>query len=121
MSRVVHFEIPADDVQRATKFYSTVFGWKFEKWEGQQDYWFIETGPKEQPGINGGMYKRQAPGNYVNTVDVPSLEEAIGIVTRAGGKIVMPKTTVPGVGYFASCLDTEGNVFSIMQFDNKAK
>ncbi len=121
MPKVVHFEIPADDVQRAKKFYSTVFGWKVEKWEGPQDYWLIETGPKEQPGINGGMYKRQAQGGYVNTVDVPSLEEAIGMVTRAGGKIVLPRTTAPGVGYFASCLDTEGNVFSIMEFDKQAK
>ncbi len=122
MSRVVHFEIPADDPNRASAFYTAAFGWKFQKWGGPQDYWMIETGPKDVPGINGGLYKRQ-PGqtNYVNTVDVASLEEAMGMVTRAGGKIVMPKTTVPGIGYFASCLDTEGNTFSIMQFDDKAK
>ncbi len=121
MPRVVHFEVPADNPERASKFYQTVFGWKFEKWSGPQDYWLIETGPKSQPGINGGMYKRQGPGGTVNTVDVPSVEEYLTKVTKAGGKILMGKTTVPGIGYFAACQDTEGNAFSIMKFDEQAK
>ncbi len=121
MPRVVHFEVPADNPERASKFYQTVFGWTFEKWNGPQDYWLIETGPKSQPGINGGMYKRQGPGGTANTVDVPSVEEYITKITKAGGKILMGKTTVPGIGYFAACQDTEGNAFSVMKFDEQAK
>ena len=122
MSRVVHFEIPANDPKRASTFYTAAFGWKFQKWDGPQEYWFIETGPKDVPGINGGLFKRgQGEVGYINTVDVTSLEEAMAMVTRAGGKIVMPRTVVPGVGAFASCLDTEGNAFNIMQFDQKAR
>ena len=59
MPRVVHFEIHAETPERAMEFYSGVFGWEFSKWEGTQDYWLITTGPDEEPGINGGLVRRQ--------------------------------------------------------------
>src|SRR3990172_1844198 len=58
MSRVVHFEISADNPERAVKFYHNVFGWKITRWDGPMDYWIITTGRDKEPGINGGMIKK---------------------------------------------------------------
>ncbi len=122
MLRVTHFEISVDDPERAIKFYTDAFGWEIKKWEGPMDYWLIMTGPKDQPGIDGGLMKREHPGaSTTNTIDVPSVDEFIAKITEAGGKIVAPKQSIPGVGYFASCQDTEGNTFGIMQEDTSAK
>jgi predicted enzyme related to lactoylglutathione lyase len=118
MPRVVHFEINVDQPERAVKFYTDVFGWKIEKWEGPLDYWLITTGEDDQPGINGGLMKRENPSaTTVNTVNVPSVDEFVAKITENGGKVVMPKTTIPGVGYIAYCQDTEDNTFGIIQED----
>ena len=122
MPRVTHFEIYVDDPERSTKFYSDVFGWKIEKWEGPFDYWLITTGPKDQPGINGGIAKRDKPEqSTINTIDVPSVDDYIAKITKAGGKVIMPKMAIPGVGYMAHCADTEGNTIGIMQEDLTVK
>jgi hypothetical protein len=122
MPRVVHFEINSDDPEWAVKFYQKVFGWKIEKWNGPVDYWLVTTGPKDQPGINGGIMKRMNPqASTYNTVDVPSVDEFTKRIVESGGKVVVPKMAVPGVGYMAYCADTEGNVFGIMQEDPAAK
>ncbi|MEZ4729668.1 MAG: VOC family protein [Caldilineaceae bacterium] len=125
MSRVVHFEIHAENPQRAIKFYETVLGWQFSQWGGQ-DYWLITTGPKEQPGIDGGLVPRrglidgEAVIAYVCTIDVSSLDETITAVEANGGAIALPKMPVPGVGWLAYFKDTEGNVFGAMQADPQA-
>lgn len=122
MPRVTHFELNADDPERAVKFYSNVFGWKIEKWAGPMDYWLITTGPDSEPGINGAIMKRPDPkSTTVNTVGVTSVDEYIATIVKNGGRVIMPKTPVPGVGYFAYCLDTEGNPFGIMEEDKSAK
>ncbi|HYL68588.1 MAG TPA: VOC family protein [Candidatus Limnocylindria bacterium] len=122
MSRVIHFEIPADNPERAVDFYKKVFGWNFQKWGGPQEYWLVSTGPDTQPGINGGLLRRQHPGaGTCNTIGVASVDQAVANVTQNGGKTVMPKTPIPGVGYLAYCSDTEGNVFGMMQPDQTAK
>jgi len=59
MPRIVHFEIPADDPQRAAAFYKKAFGWKIEKWPGPMEYWMVTTGPDGTPGINGGLMKKE--------------------------------------------------------------
>lgn len=121
MSRVVHFEIPADDPGRAVGFYEQVFGWKFKKWEGPMDYWLIETGPDDEPGINGGLMKREQPGQGVcNTLGVGSVDDFVGKVTDAGGTIVVPKSPIPGVGYVAYGQDPEGNAFGLFEQDDSA-
>ena len=74
MPRVIHFEISADDPQRAADFYTKIFGWEIKKWPGPQDYWLVTTGPNDKPGINGGLFKRQGPVGHVNTIDVPSVD-----------------------------------------------
>jgi uncharacterized protein len=113
--RVVHFEVNADKPERAAKFYQNVFGWKIKKWDGPMDYWMVDTG-KEKNGINGGLMKRMHPkATTVNTIDVPSVDRFLEKIRKNGGKIVMPKTEIMGVGYMAYCTDTEGNSFGIME------
>ncbi len=122
MPRVVHFEISADDPERATEFYGKIFGWKIDKWEGPIDYWLIMTGEKSEPGIDGAIKKREQPHeSTTNTIDVPSIDEFMRKVEGNGGKVLMPKQAIPGVGYHTYCKDTEGNVFGIMEADETAK
>jgi predicted enzyme related to lactoylglutathione lyase len=121
MPRPVHFEIPADNPRRAIDFYSKVFGWKFQKWEGPMDYWLITTGETTEPGINGGLLQRQHPEQpCVNTVTVANLDESLAVVESSGGVCVVPKMPVPTVGWLAYCKDTEGHIFGMMQPDTSA-
>ena len=121
MSRVVHFEIPADDPKRAIQFYENVFNWKIEKWEGPIEYWLITTGPEDQPGIDGGLGRREDPAIGIeNTIDVKDLDASVAEVEKHGGQVTRPKMAVPGVGWMAYIKDTEGNVFGLMQRDPDA-
>lgn len=116
MPRVVHFEIPADRPQRAAEFYSKVFGWQFTKWEGPQEYWLVRTGEGDEPGIDGGLLRREQPGaSTVNTIDVPSLDQYLASVEGHGGTITVPKMAIPGIGWLAYCEDPEGNLFGLME------
>lgn len=120
--RVTHFEINADDPERAAKFYQEVFGWQIQKWEGPIEYWLITTGPDDKPGINGGLMKRMDPqATTVNTIEVPSVDELTKKVVEKGGTTVAPKQAIPGVGYGAYCQDTEGNTFGLMELDETAQ
>jgi len=122
MPRIIHFDVPADDPKRAQKFYQDVFGWKFDKWNGPMEYWMVKTGDDKQLGINGGLAKRM-PGQsgITNTIDVPSVDEYVKKIQAMGGQVISPKMPIPGVGYFAHCKDTEGNMFGIIQMDQNAK
>jgi predicted enzyme related to lactoylglutathione lyase len=126
MPRVVHFEIHADDPQRAVTFYQDIFGWQINKWEGPQDYWLVTTGPENEPGINGAILRRPQPVNgdgviaYVCTIDVPSVDDVTAQITAYGGTIVLPKMAVPQVGWLAYCKDSEGNIFGVLQSDPSA-
>src|SRR5260370_6113502 len=120
MPRVIHFQTRAANPDGAVQFYSHVFGWTCQKWTGPQDYWRVSTGDNA-PGINGGLLRRSHPGaGTVNTVDVTSVDDAVGAVTKAGGTIIAPKMAIPGVGYPAYCQDPEGNTFGVMQADPAA-
>ncbi len=122
MPRVVHFELGAVEPERAVEFYRKVFGWIISKWEGPVDYWLVTTGSDDAPGINGAIMRhKDAKPRTVNTVDVPSVDESTKTVERHGGKVVVGRTTIPGVGYQAYCLDTEGNLFGIHEGDPSAK
>lgn len=121
MPRVVHFDIPADQPERAVRFYSEVFGWKAQKWEGAMEYWLVTTGPDSEPGINGGIGLRQYPNEPpVNTIGVSSLEEVVEKVKAAGGEILVERMAIPGVGWYASCNDSEGNRIGLMEDDPDA-
>ena len=105
-----------DNPERATRFYSDIFGWKIERW-GDQPYWMVKTG-EAGPGIDGGMNLRsEAPDGKttVNTIDVPSIEEYAKKVEAAGGKIAVPKMPIGTMGWLAYCEDTEGNAFGLWE------
>ena len=121
MPRVVHFEIPAENPERAAQFYKKVFDWKIDKWPGPFNYWLVTTGEDKEPGINGAIMEKTNFKATVNTVAVPSVDDFVKKVMEAGGKVVMPKGAVPGQGYVAYVTDTEGNVFGIFQNDMSAK
>lgn len=144
MPTIVHFEIPADDIERSRKFYNDLFGWKIEKWpgiEGENDggdsgqqltsaatgqpmeYWIVTTtDDKGNKALGGGIMKRQMPEHRVtNYIGVKSVDEYSSKVEKLGGKVVAPKHAVPGMGYFAICLDTENNTFAIWESDQNAK
>ena len=120
MPRPVHFELSAEDPERALGFYKEVFGWKAEKSDGPMPYWHILTGPKDEPGIDGGLLVRsEMTVQNCNTMEVPSVDDYIAKITAAGGKIVVPKMEIPGIGFMAYCTDTEGNWFGIIEFAKK--
>ncbi len=127
MPRVVHFEIHAENPERAAKFYREVFAWNIQKWEGPVEYWLIETGPKDEPGINGGLMKRRGPINgdsviaYVCTMTVDSVDNYAARITQHGGSLVVPKQAIPGVGWMVYAKDPDGNIFGIHQEDPAAK
>ncbi|OGF30532.1 hypothetical protein A3H09_00855 [Candidatus Falkowbacteria bacterium RIFCSPLOWO2_12_FULL_45_13] len=121
MNRVIHFEIQADNVERAIKFYKNALGWKITKWPGEaggMDYWMIETGNKT-PGINGGLYQRSEGKDkfylYDCTIGVADLDKAMADVKAGGGMIIRNKMEIPKVGWFARAVDTEDNRFGLMQ------
>jgi predicted enzyme related to lactoylglutathione lyase len=121
MASIVWFEIPADDVERANKFYGALFGWKIGRFPGPMEYWHIDTGSNDMTR-DGGMIKRQHPQHGItNYIDVPSVDQFAAKVQKLGGKVLMPKTAVPQMGYFAVCQDTENNVFGLWENDESAK
>ena len=130
MSRVVHFEIQADDVERAKAFYAAVFDWSFQDY-GQTagaTYWGVVTGPEDQPGINGGLLPRPAPAPapeqgtnaFVCTVGVGDYDETERRILAAGGAVALPKMALTGMAWQGYYLDTEGNTFGIHQPDPDA-
>jgi predicted enzyme related to lactoylglutathione lyase len=125
MPTVVHFEIPADDVERAQKFYGELFGWKIEKFTSPMpmDYWMVTTGAKAgEMALGGGMLKRQQPDQRITIyVDVPSVDEYMERVKKLGGQVCVPKMAVPGMGYYAVCLDQENNGFGLWENNPSAQ
>ena len=123
---VVHFEIPADDVSRAKKFYATVFGWSANDFP-EMEYVMLgttesdENGMPKQPGaINGGMLKREDPVNYpVVTIDVENMDEALEKVKKNGGLVVREKLPVGDMGFAAYFKDSEGNTIGLWQNASK--
>lgn len=128
MPRVVHFEIHADQPDRAVAFYKNLFGWDFTSWSGPMEYWMIRTGPAGQPGIDGGLVRRRGPGPtegqavnaYVCTVDVTSVDDAVVSATQLGGTVAVSKMPIPSIGWLAYVKDTEGNILGLMQNDPTA-
>lgn len=119
---VVHFEIPADDVEKLRAFYTELFGWKIEKAPGPMEYWLIETVPVDEkgmplrPGVNGDVYEKERPEHKpMNYISVESVDECIEKVKASGGTIIGSKQEVPGVGWIATALDPEGNIFAMLQ------
>jgi len=119
---IVHFEIPADNLEKQKKFYGDLFGWKIEKMPGPMEYWSILTVPVDEkgmpmrPGVNGGMMKKQMPDQKpVNYISVESVDEYSKKVVSLGGQIAVPKMEIPGIGWWALALDPEGNQIGLFE------
>jgi uncharacterized protein len=125
MARVVHFEIHADNPERAVAFYEKVFGWQVQHIPAL-DYWMIRTG--DGPGIDGGLLRRRGPrptdGAPINasvcTLGVDDVDRAVAAATDAGARIAVPKMPIPNMGYVAYLHDTEGNIFGVYHEDPNA-
>jgi predicted enzyme related to lactoylglutathione lyase len=118
---IVHFEIPADDVEKIIKFYTSLFGWKTEK-VPDMEYYAVSTVPMDEKGnllrqgVNGGIYKKdQSQQQPINYIGVESVAEYSKKITDLGGQILLPKTEIPGMGWFAIAKDPEGNVFGLFE------
>ncbi len=136
MNRIIHFEIRAENPERAAKFYKTVFGWQINElvmpgvqMKDENRYWLVATGPETEPGVNGGIAFRQGsnptegqPINaFVCTMDVSNLDESVKKVLNNGGKVDLPRMAITGIGWWASCRDPEGNIFGMLQEDPNAR
>lgn len=123
MGGVVHFEIPADDQERARKFYQDALGWRIEPVPGMDYNMVITTDMDESTGqpttagaINGGMMARGGQiTNPVITVDVPDINATLKAVEELGGSVVMPRNEIPGMGFFAYFKDPEDNVMGLWE------
>jgi predicted enzyme related to lactoylglutathione lyase len=125
MAGVVHFEIPADNMSRADKFYSSVFGWKIEKTKGMEEVYHMAYTteldkktrmPKEPGAINGALMKRSDSGKHpVLTIDVQSIDETLKKIQKSGGKVLTEKQKVMDMGWYAYAQDTEGNVIGVWE------
>ena len=130
MSRVVHFEIQVDDIERAKAFYAAVFGWEYQDWGAVtgSPYFGIITGPDDQMGINGGMLQRPVPAPapevgtnaYVCTMGVADYDATHEKILAAGGIVALPKMALTGMAWQGYYIDTEGNTFGIHQPDPDA-
>ena len=122
MDKVVHFEIPADDVTRAKEFYGSIFGWQLDDMEGM-DYTIVRTVdvdeqqmPTESGAINGGMMQRSPDTpSPVLTINVTAVDDALKRIEAAGGSTIRPRQEIPGMGAFAYFRDTEGNVLGLWE------
>jgi predicted enzyme related to lactoylglutathione lyase len=127
MPRVIHFEIHADEPERAIRFYSSVFGWEFVKFPNAiTDYWVVKTGEADQPGIDGGLLRRDIHFEgvgitaFVCTIAVADLDVFLMKVNTSGGQLAVARMPIAGIGWLAYCKDTEGNLFGMMQADAAA-
>ena len=118
----MHFEIPADNVQKLKDFYGNLFGWKIERYPGPTEYWSLQTVPVDdkgmtlRPGVNGGLMPRQMKDQKpVNYISVESVDEYSKKIITLGGQIVVPKMEIPGMGWWALALDPEGNQIGLFE------
>ncbi len=118
---IIHFEIPANDVEKIKKFYSDLFGWKIEKL-ATMEYYSVTTVPMDEkgnllrPGVNGGLFKKDQPQQQpLNYIYVESIVDYSKKIIDLGGKVLVTKTEVQGMGWFAVAQDPEGNTFGIFE------
>ncbi|HZR83470.1 MAG TPA: VOC family protein [Candidatus Binatia bacterium] len=120
-NNVAHFDIAADDVERARRFYERVFGWRFEPF-GPPDFYMVHTGTASDPGIHGSVSKREKPVEaggrtaFECTIAVEDLGAIKAAVLANGGKIVFDEYEIVGVGRMFRFEDTEGNSVCAMRY-----
>ncbi len=121
-----YFDMTVHDVEHAERFFGSVFGWRFEKQPGSDEYYRIEAGPKDEPGINGGIgmvgqahISEGRPLTQI-TIPVPDLEAYVVKIKEYGGYVLEGKMAIPGVGWYMTCAEPGGLVFGLLQRDPKA-
>ena len=119
--RPTHFEIPVDDPDRAEAFYTAVFGWEINRYEGAPSYYGLATTGESNPGINGALYQRQPDQATVLTMSVDSVDDAVATIVENGGSVAQPKMAIPSMGWYATCEDTEGNRIGVFAEDANAQ
>ena len=120
MSRVVHFELTGPEPEKLVDFYTKAFGWHFGPMEGLTDYWYITTGKRETPGINGGLGRGEPIRTVYLCIDVPNLDAALKAVEDNGGKMLEGRRDIPHIGWYATFEDPAGNQVGMMEEDEKA-
>jgi predicted enzyme related to lactoylglutathione lyase len=119
---VVHFEIPANDVKRAKKFYEKTFGWKIDYLK-EMDYYVISAKTKDggkEVGIDGGMMQRKNPGQmFMNYISVASVDTSLKLAVANGAKIALPKTPIGDMGFIGAFVDPEGNCIGLHEMNAK--
>ena len=115
-ARVIHFEIPANEPEKLTKFYADLFGWQIQKADMPGPaYYFCSTG-KDGPGIDGAIMQRMHPQQpWMNYVNVDSIDATVAKATKMGAESVLPKTEVPGMGWYAALKDPQGNLCGLWE------
>lgn len=122
MATIVHFDVPAEDIERAKKFYASLFDFKYQMVPEFQYNLITTTNLDGIPGVGGGLGKRMAAEQrMMNYFGVKSIDASIQQVTKLGGKLTGPKMPVPGMGWLANCVDTEGNAFGLWEENTGAK
>jgi uncharacterized protein len=122
MAAIVHFDVPAEDIERAKKFYAKLLGWKFESWPGMEFNLITTTNLDGSPGVGGGIGKRmETSQRMMNYFGVNSIDASMKQVTSLGGKLTSPRMPVPGMGWLVNCMDTEGNAFGLWEENRNAK
>jgi uncharacterized protein len=121
MAKVVHFELTADEPERAVEFYKKVFDWKIDKWNDDFPYWLCTTGEKDEPGIDGAIMKRDKNTANNIIVGVDNLEATMEKIKEAGGTVLTEIMPVTGVGYSVYFKDTEDNMIGLFKWDCDAK
>jgi predicted enzyme related to lactoylglutathione lyase len=120
MSKIVHFEIPVDDSERASAFYREVLDWEISGF-GDEPYWLVRAGDDDEPGADGALTARgdlhQGP---IVIASVNAIDDALSRVQQAGGQVVQGKLAIPGVGWSAYVRDTEGNTIGVFETDSDA-
>ena len=121
---IAHFDVHADDVDRARKFYERVFGWRFSPW-GPPGFFIIATGDENDPGIHGAVHERPKGEDrcvgFQCTISVDDVDEIAATIRREGGQITVPKMTIPTVGELIQFRDTEGNVVCAMRYFDESQ
>jgi uncharacterized protein len=115
-----HFEIPVDDPDRAEKFYGSVFGWTFDRFPGAPSYYGMATTGDAVPGINGALFQRSEGSGITLTMTVDSIEKTEERIVSEGGTVIQEKAAIPGMGWFSTYKDTEGNTFGLFTDDPNA-
>lgn len=114
MSKVVHFEIPVDDAERASAFYRDAFRWDIAT--GDQPYWLVKAGADDEPGADGALIGRgEVHQSPVVVVGVDDLDDVLGRIEKLGGTVLQGRLEIPHVGWSAYVRDTEGNTIGLFQ------